>query len=211
MNKRLIFFLLITFLIFSIFTNAFATINYKQMGKVYPQGAFTYDGWVKAYETTLGTAATSLTISGLTGDTAKEYKLETRIVNGYNGTANYSCRLNADGATNYGDQQFYNSDATTVAAVRSTATSHILLGNNGALSSLNQSTTIIQAKSGYVRTAITEWTGGISNTTVTHTRMVGTSWNNTADEITSLVILADQTDGLGVGSYICLWKRVYKQ
>lgn len=166
-------------------------------------------GWKEIYtHTVTGAAETSITIPDLHGDVDLEYKLEARIVNGYNGVANYSCRINADGATNYGDQQFYNSDATTVAAVRSTATDHILLGNNGALSSLNQSTTIIQAKSGYVRTAITEWTGSISGTTVTHTRIIGTSWNNTVDEITSLVVLANQANGLGIGTEITLWAKV---
>jgi hypothetical protein len=35
----------------------------------------------------------------------------------------------------------------------------------------------------------------------------GGIWNNTTDEITSLVFYADQANGIGVGSHIEVWAR----
>ena len=172
-----------------------------------------YDTWVKVYDYTVtGSAVTSLSITGLNGDTAKEFKLEARIVNGYNGAANYGVRPNNDSGLNYGYQILYNSNATTPAAVRGTS-ALIYLNNGGGSSALGdvfQTSAVIQAKSGYVRTAIIESTDKIVTTTVNFASLAGFSWNNTADNITSLVCLADQTGGLGVGSQITLWSRNHR-
>ena len=69
---------------------------------------------------------------------------------------------------------------------------------------------LISAKSGYVRTAINEHTDSIVTTTVGRMYLRGQSWNNTADEITSLVVLANQANGLGVGTQITLWRKIKK-
>lgn len=167
-----------------------------------------YDTWVKVYDTTLTEAATSLTISGLDGDTAKEFMLEARIVNGYNGASSYYLRPNNDSGTNYGNQFLYGENSTAGAA-RYTNHTGLYTGASSSLSEVFQSFTIIQAKSGFIRTAINNTTYGITGTTILDVSMRGSSWNNTADNITSLVVLADQTGGLGVGSEITLWQRNY--
>jgi len=168
-----------------------------------------YDTWVKVYDYTVtGSAVTSLSITGLNGDTAKEFKLEARIVNGYNGTINYYTRLNNDSGNNYRIQQLYGSDTNT-GAVRAVQSGFNFAGG-GALGNVFPENIIIQAKSGFVRTIISENAYPISTTTVTNIKLSGGSWNNTADNITSLVVLADQISGLGVGSQIVLWARNHR-
>jgi hypothetical protein len=162
--------------------------------------------WEKVFDSTLSSASTSITISGLDGDQDLEYKLSARIVNGYNGQALYYARPNNDsGGANYGYQGIYgiNTDAT---ASRST-TSAFRLGDCSAINYINQSETTIHAKSGYVRTAIIKQCSSITGTTVNDIDLMGMSWNNTADNITSLVVLADQNLGIGIGSQITLYKK----
>jgi len=162
--------------------------------------------WEKFYETTLTSATTSITISGLTGNTDIEYKLVARIINGYNGACGVYLRPNNDSGTNYGYQQLYGGDTTTGAS-RSTTTG-LFLTQAVALNNIAQGELTLHTKSGYVRTAVNSLAKEISGTTVGVVVLWGQSWNNTADEITSLVILADQTDGLGVGTNITLYRKV---
>lgn len=179
-------------------------------GKITPKLAsnIKINGWVKAYDHTVtGSAETSLTISGLVGDTDKEYKLETRIVSGYNGYVPIWLRINNDGNINYGRQVLY-CENTTVAATRDSL-SHIPIGSIDALNKILQTETIIHAKSGYVRAIINSANYSVSGTTVTGLEFAGYSWNNTADNITSLVLLSE-TGGLGIGSSIILWKKVFR-
>jgi hypothetical protein len=165
----------------------------------------TINGWKQIYNTTLTEDATSLTISSLTGDTAKEYMLSARISNSYAGTSDYQIRPNnVSTAANYGYQYILGSNAATGAA-RGTGTGFDLAPNDASQVCFNN--TIIQAKSGYVRTAITEYASRINGTTIDSVALFGQSWNNTTDEITSLVIAASQSGGLGSGTQITLYQR----
>jgi len=155
------------------------------------------------YETTLTEAATSITISGLDGNTDILYELEMRVVNGYNGGANCLLRCNNDTGANYGRQEV-NGNNATAGATRSTNHTGIYFANCDALGNVSQGEIKLYAKSGYIRTAILNRSCAIATTTVSIIQLAGYSWNNTADNITSLVILADQTNGLGIGTYIRL-------
>ena len=64
---------------------------------------------------------------------------------------------------------------------------------------------LIYAKSGYIRTAILEENLEVTGTTVTRMVLAGQSLNNTTDNITSLVVSAAETNGLGVGTVMELW------
>ena len=177
-------------------------------GKINTQGIISADTWERIYDNILTEAATSLTISGLAGDTDEEYQLQARIVNGYNGSSEYRLRPNNDTGTNYGYQYLIGSN-TAATAARGTDTG-IYIGGIDALGNLLQDEIKLQAKSGYIRTAIQENASPISGTTITNVKLLGWSWNNTADEITSLVIVSSQTNGLGIGTQITLWRRSKK-
>ena len=58
-----------------------------------------------------------------------------------------------------------------------------------------------------MRTLVSAQSASITSTTVTGIYDYGQVWNNVADEITSLVFLSDQTNGIGIGSVIELWCR----
>jgi hypothetical protein len=152
-----------------------------------------------------------VTISSLTGNTAEVYILRCKFVNGYNGAAYYYARLNNDTGDNFGIQTLSGTNNVT-AAVRGTngASTGLLLSRAAALAEVCYSNTEIYAKSGYVRTALGKEARAISTTTVTDLYIYGQSWNNTADEITSIVIVSNQTDGLGIGTVIDLYKLVRK-
>jgi hypothetical protein len=66
----------------------------------------------------------------------------------------------------------------------------------------------IAAKSGAVRTGFRPSSDGVTGATVTALRVRGYVWSNTADNITQVVVTADQTNGLGIGTYICILRPV---
>jgi len=154
-------------------------------------------------------ARTVLNATGLTGDTDEEYRLNTKFENGSASTAYYRTRPNNDSGTNYGIQYFGASD-TTLDAARSTGYTEFYTGY---ATTLKQSFGLlnIYAKTGFVRTATMEHTESVSGTTVTAVYLMGSSWNNTADNITSLVIDSSAKNGIGVGSLVEVYKKVPKQ
>jgi len=163
--------------------------------------------WQKVYEETLTTAATSKTISGLDGNTAEQYKIILRAINGYSGVVNYGIRPNNDSGANYGYECILGQGSTVTAGSETAATS-LWFGRAEALNQLSHSIGILYAKSGYVRTMITLGAEAIAGTTITRAIYIPSVWNNTANNITSLVIYATQANGLGVGTFIGLYKRV---
>jgi hypothetical protein len=154
-------------------------------------------------------AATQYVITGLDGDEDEEYQLITRIVNNYNGPVNYYLRPNNDSTAGHYGYQDLNGDNTSVAAYRGTE-SGIYLTGVGALNEVFFSKTILYSKSGYVRTALVSAESSISGTTVGGIWLNGFSWNNSADNITSLQVFTEVANGLGVGSVIELWKKSKK-
>lgn len=174
-------------------------------GTIDPQGTI-YGVWEKIDEHEVtGSAETSHTFSSLTGNTDVLYKIIFRGVQGHSGSSTYAIRPNNDSGTNYGDQYLYGSNAT-VSAARNTARNRIAMGSISTLNYLMQSEVLIYAKSGYERTVLVKSSYDITGTTVNNAILYGTSWNNTADEITSLVVYGDDTSALGVGTHIELWR-----
>jgi len=169
-------------------------------------------GWQLIYENLLTSAATSVTISGLDGNTDKEYKLVVRHIGGYDGgNSTIYLRPNNDSGANYGYQRLVGQDSTA-SALQGTANQFFLNINSGcALNELHLSEHLLYAKSGYVRTLVSKAAEKISGTTVNSICLIGQSWNNTADNITSLVILANQTNGMGIGTHILLFAKRIKQ
>ena len=172
-------------------------------------GQFQADTWQRVYSNTLTEAATSITISDLDGDTDEEYRLIARVVSGAN-TATTLLRINNDSTANIYGNQSLEAQATNIYPSRGTASFIYIDANNSAQGALMFADLIIHAKSGFVRTVLGKYTSNISGTTVTSIGMVGQSWNNTADNITSLVIFSDVANGLGVGTVIELYAKKSK-
>lgn len=160
----------------------------------------------KIYETTLTSTASSLTISGLDGDTDILYELIIYIVNGQGtaGTCRYYLRMNGDTGSNMGTQSTYGYGASPGSAGY-TGTYWYTTRTAATVGSVGLSRSLIYAKSGYVRTILTEGLLDVIGTGILMNILFTESWNNTADNITSMVITAELTNGLGIGSHIELW------
>ena len=163
-----------------------------------------FGGYQLVEEKILSSAATSVTFSGLNGDVDEEYMLKARIVNGASGQSVY-VRPNGD-ASNYGTQRLYGS-SSSVGANRAVTGGIIRIANDSALGSINFSDTTIYAKSGFVRTAISTGSNDVITTAIGSIDMYGGSWNNIADNITSIVVGSDVSNGLGVGTHLLLFKK----
>lgn len=161
--------------------------------------------WVRKYATTLSGAATTIEMSGLNGDMAKLYAVRARIITGADGGGNEYIYCNADTGTNYGSQ-WIKGASTTASAARNTDFTGFYFIDGNASGDVNYGEALIYAKSGYVRTSLSRAENRIATTTVTNTTVNGSSWNNTADNITSLTLRSAVTNGLGIGTYIELWE-----
>jgi len=162
--------------------------------------------WKKIYETTLTEAATRLTISNLNGDVDEEYMLIGRIAAGAD-TNRMGIRPNNDTGNNYGYQMLWGISSSPGA--ERGGWNRLALDISGAQTGeISFVKCLLYAKSGYVRTALASSCDGIATTTVTGANLIGSSWNNTADNITSLVIFSDQANRLGIGTVIELYKKI---
>jgi hypothetical protein len=181
-----------------------------KIGKKQILGSLKADLWIKVYDNVLTSAATSVTISGLDGDTDEEYRFLIRAIVGAASTSIYIRPNNDAGTSTYGEQWIHGSNTTIEGYRQTTGVGFYCHPWSGMASGdFNLSDTLIHAKSGYLRTAITQAMAG-SGTTISDFSTIGGVWTNTADNITSFVIVADQTNGLGIGTSIELWKKVKK-
>ncbi len=154
----------------------------------------------------LAAAVSSLDITNINGDNDEEYILISRFKNDYNGSTYYRLRINNDDGTNYGYQQLDASD-TTVSATRD-VTDCVLIGGANSLSQLSFGKINLSVKSGNVRILMSQSAWRIALTTVNKIFIIGNSWNNTVNNVTSLKIYSDETNAIGVGSRIILLKKI---
>ena len=152
----------------------------------------------------LSSTAASITITGLSGNSDKEYRLICRFI-GSGAVGDYKLTFNTDTAANYGHQEINGVNATA-AAVRNTSIAYLGIGNTGTTAYQSFSDTVIYAKSGKVRTALSKYAYDITGTTVTGIVQRGYSWNNTVDNITQMVI-TPAANLIGIGSRIILLKK----
>lgn len=178
-----------------------------RFGKIRPQGSVSAS-WELVEETTLGTAATSYTFSSLTGNTAEVYRLICYCVNnGGSGNQVYALLNNDSTSSNYG-RQLLQGVNTTISAVRSTTQPGMRVANSDTAGYVSFSDTLLYADSGDGRTALSLRLEDSTGTTATDINFSGFVWNNTGSEITSIVIQSDLSNGLGVDTYLALYKKV---
>jgi len=165
----------------------------------------THKSWRQVYSNTLASAATSVTISGLDGNTDISYWIVARIIGGT--TADIYLQPNGDTASNYGSQRLVGNN-TTVSALRNTSETGLkfdsVLANN-----VTMIKGILYAKSGYGRTFNGETMNQVTGTTINGVVRWDSVWNNTADNITSLVLLSSAASGLGIGTFIEIYALGY--
>lgn len=158
--------------------------------------------WQEVYRHTVaGSAETSITVSGLLGNTLDQIlRVRVRAVSGST-TNTIGVRINNDsGATAYGYQQL-NGNSTSASAGRTTD-SGINMGYAVAINDLTLMEILLYSKTGFPRTAICESVQTISGTTVTQMTLSGHSYveGTNATQLTSLVFVSSDTGGFGIGS-----------
>lgn len=180
-----------------------------RVGRKNVLGLLNVDTWQKIYENELSSSATSVTISGLDGNTEENYFLFVTLKNGYAGTVTYRLRLNNDSGSNYGYQNIQ-AEGSTGTANRATD-SGIILGYATAQDYMSQSTVNLFSKSGNNRLILVQRVYNLDETrTIGGIEVAGWSWNNSGSNITSMVIVGSQTDSIAVGSVIELWAKKEK-
>jgi len=164
----------------------------------------------KVYDNELSSATTSLSISGLDGDNDLVYFLSVKIWNTIaGGTPNpeVDLRINSDSGSNYGWRHIQSSgDPASVTTSFHTSETHIPLTYYTASNRIGFASTWIFAKSGKIRTIISNQMYDTAGTTVRAYRCLGGIWNNTSSNITSINLVANKTNGIGAGSHIILYK-----
>lgn len=169
-----------------------------------PEGNLNADCFQTIYENTLDSAVTSVTISGLDGNTDLLYQLEMKLVSNYAGTNVVDVRPNNDSGSNYGFQYIRGASSAASASRNTSQEGLNLCFTSTATGRIALADGVLYAKSGQERTMVHTEADDVTGTTVTYSQMKGTVWNNSADNITSLVFASSQTNGLGSGTYIRL-------
>ena len=159
--------------------------------------------WTSSFTPPLKTTAL------INGDTDEEYNIIAISVNSYAGNNGTRMTINGDSGTNYGDQ--YLAYTTALFAIQATTNSYWTLNPSwatGQVGDVSICEGTLYAKSGYVRTWIRSNSGAIIGTTTQGMQVTGSVWNNTTAPIASFNAFSDNTNGLGLGSKILLYRRV---
>lgn len=177
-----------------------------------PQGVFASDCVMMLYETELSSPATSVTISGLDLDTTNNVTLNFYAVNDANADTSYTVAINNDTTSaNYSDAYMaaYGANLTTSGK---NSPGSCYLSQAAALAQECWATLTIATKSGTSCRPTTHLSARkiIGSGTAPEIMMRCSEWDNSADNITSLVIVATQANGLGVGTCIRLYGVVAK-
>jgi len=168
-------------------------------------GGLTKKVWVQiATHDTVGSAETSFSFSGLTGDTDVIYQIRGMIVNAINGSNNIFMQPNADAtAANYDNEQGFDENGSAGASNTGGSATGIQLINAKNLNDITVFFGELYAKTGVNRTYV-GFCGDAMGATFDSLRQTGV-WKNTATQITSLTIIDSSATGIGVGSHFELW------
>lgn len=168
------------------------------------------DLWMVEYDSgELESATNSIEITGLDGDTDEEYIFLMRLRND-DTTADvlYEGRFNSDSGNNYGDQRM-RAYGSTLAAASNTGLDAMVFGYSGDADNNDRMTFGIYhlfIKTGNKRLVISQFGRELGANVATEVQGRAFVWNNTLDNLTSIQLIADQTNGLAQDSHIELWK-----
>jgi hypothetical protein len=167
----------------------------------YAQGS-----WVRINSQVLSSASATITFSSLDGDRDVVYYLSVACKDAATNENNYlGIRFNGDTGGNYG-RQHYRATSTTLAGGRSAADAALYPIDNVATvaNGYHSGGLFLWAASGQPRIGMSEFLCHGSGTTINNMDWMGHSWNNTADNITSMVLLC-QAAGFAPGSQFDLY------
>lgn len=157
-------------------------------------------GWELIDDHYFSSSATTYTISNLDGDNDGLYLIYFYVHNDYDGSPSYYLRPNNDSGANYPYQRLTATGAT-VAGLSGTVTGWFI-GGIGELDAEGWNFAFIYPKSGVKRMA---WQ--LRGDERPYILIYYSWWTNTVDNITSIVLAATNTDAIGVGSRVMVFKK----
>ena len=150
-----------------------------------------------------GSAATSYTFSGLDGDTDEVYVLVFRVKKAVASAMNIELQPNAATTNQVSSGHF--AGPSGASGVLNNTTLRLMEDGDATNGNISAGVAVIEAKTGILRTMRCQWTVALASPAVYSAHFAGV-WNETATNITSLVFIASQTNGIGTGSYARLYK-----
>lgn len=164
--------------------------------------------WLKIADIVVASATTSITISGLNGNSDQDYMYVYCLINAIAGSAtSFRIRPNNDSTGNYVYSEVYITNSTVYGASGATETGLALGLVDAGTSMFLQGTGFLHAPTGLYRGAIHDNVQYTNNTYLCRAN-IASYWPNSADNITSLVFVASQANGINAGSTILLFKKV---
>ena len=175
------------------------------MGMISPQGTFTVDDtiWEKLYDSTLSSDASSVTISGLDGDSDKAYKLYVHFAGGSTYQEWCFLRINGDSSVTYYTHQLYGNGSSVLSRILSN--SFIYLCGIGVNNFEGNCEVTIMPKTGDVRVVNALCSNDLDSTSISNTFLTQAVYPNTSTNITSLLI-DSQSGSIYTGTKIILWR-----
>lgn len=167
--------------------------------------------WTLVERKTFDAPATSYTLSGLNGNTDRRYKLKTELKNNYAGTNQFFATINGDNTAahynffEHGTYKTTGDGAGTIINDRSPYSS-IRVGWGSAQNNWGWCEVVIEAFSGRNRHYSTSENSELNSTEIWKTHRGDGLWLNSADNITSITVTSTNASGIGIGSYVELWK-----
>lgn len=163
------------------------------------------------YSTVLGSTQSTITISGLHGDTDLIYYMRLRIVAASNSGIDFGLQFNGDTGNNY-NYQLLAGAGSTVSAGSGTAQSVAYVDSNGSTGTghIMHCEFVIFAKSGNIRPILGFNMDDITSTpSVSKSQVWANTWTNTVNEITSITLTTSALTAsqLLSGTYLQLWAR----
>jgi hypothetical protein len=157
--------------------------------------------WTRIGSVTLGAEGTTANFSGLDGDRDVLYMVRAAVKAGTTNAGQMQVNFNSDTGNNYGVQHL-NAQNTTVSAARRTGDSKIFFEPvNGSLPSGYYALLefLMFAASGQIRLFVGSEIAQITGTTVAHLYLAAMVWNNSANNLTSMSFVG-QNSGYAAGS-----------
>jgi hypothetical protein len=180
--------------------NSFAS----QEGFAIPPAGFGAAGALALVENhDFAAAATSFTFSGLDGDTDEVYLLAYRIIKAGAGTMQVDLRPNGV-TTGQETRNAYN--GTGGAGNNNSTTLRITENGSANAGDIYSGWVWIDAKSGVIRTIRASYSMALSGGGGVYFLEAAGAWSDTAANITSIDVVSTLATGIGIGSYLRLYK-----
>lgn len=165
--------------------------------------------WRRLYSTDItGSAVDSVTVSGLDGNSDIEYLIYARFVAAVSTEpSDFFVSPNGDEDTSHYNFQSVWSVNGTAGGSEGVSFAGLWHGLTYVAGEITQGWSRMYAKTGFDRVLVGQFTSRYTSGDMERIYQVATAWENSADNITSLVFHSSVSTCIGIGSHIEVWSR----